>query len=142
MPPPSPFRRAVFFEVQTQLTNHVMAVLPAAVCGLVCGLLAIVFTIMNVKAGLGWGFRGPLAPIHPSAGPLLTCGLPPLLVFWFSDSPLSNCIYSVSHRAPHLNPNPAPSFFLPLSLCTAGPLPSGENTGTIFLPLISPHPEP
>ena len=39
----------VFFEVQTQLTNHVAAVLPAAVCGLVAGLLAIVFTFINLK---------------------------------------------------------------------------------------------
>lgn len=39
----------VFFEVQTQLTNHVMAVLPAAVIGLICGLLGILFTTINVK---------------------------------------------------------------------------------------------
>ena len=39
----------VFFEVQTQLTNHVMAVLPAAVIGLVSGLMAIVFTFINLR---------------------------------------------------------------------------------------------
>lgn len=39
----------VFFEVQTQLTNHVFAVLPAAVCGLVAGLMAIVFTFINLR---------------------------------------------------------------------------------------------
>lgn len=39
----------VFFEVQTQLTNHVMAVLPAAACGLISGLLAIVFTLINLR---------------------------------------------------------------------------------------------
>ena len=39
----------VFFEVQTQLTNHVFAVLPAAVCGLVSGLMAIVFTFFNLR---------------------------------------------------------------------------------------------
>jgi len=39
----------VFFEVQTQLTNHVMAVLPAAVCGLVSGLVAIAFTFINLR---------------------------------------------------------------------------------------------
>ena len=42
-------------QVQTQLTNHVMAMLPAAVCGIVCGLAAIVFTIMNLKVAR---FRG------------------------------------------------------------------------------------
>jgi chloride channel 7 len=39
----------VFFEVQTQLTNHVAAVLPAAVCGLLAGLGAIVFTFINLR---------------------------------------------------------------------------------------------
>jgi H+/Cl- antiporter ClcA len=39
----------VFFEVQTQLTNHVFAVLPAAVCGLVSGLMAIFFTFINLR---------------------------------------------------------------------------------------------
>ncbi|KAK2076390.1 hypothetical protein QBZ16_000915 [Prototheca wickerhamii] len=39
----------VFFEVYTQLNNHVVAMVPAAVCGLLCGLLAVAFTIMNLK---------------------------------------------------------------------------------------------
>lgn len=39
----------VFFEVYTQLNNHVMAMVPAALCGLLCGLLAVAFTIMNLK---------------------------------------------------------------------------------------------
>lgn len=39
----------VFFEVQTQLTNHVAAVLPAAVCGLLSGIMAIVFTFLNLR---------------------------------------------------------------------------------------------
>lgn len=39
----------VFFEVQTQLTNHVFAVLPAAICGLVSGLMAIFFTFINLR---------------------------------------------------------------------------------------------
>lgn len=39
----------VFFEVQTQLATHAMAVIPAAVCGLVAGLLAIAFTFLNLR---------------------------------------------------------------------------------------------
>lgn len=39
----------VFFEVQTQLTNHVLMVLPAAAIGIICGLCAILFTILNLK---------------------------------------------------------------------------------------------
>ena len=39
----------VFFEVQTVLSNHVAAVLPAAVIGLACGALGIIFTVMNLK---------------------------------------------------------------------------------------------
>ncbi|EFN56864.1 hypothetical protein CHLNCDRAFT_144489 [Chlorella variabilis] len=40
----------VFFEVQTQLTNHVLMVLPAAAIGIIAGLCAILFTILNLKA--------------------------------------------------------------------------------------------
>lgn len=40
----------VFFEVYTQLNNHVMAVVPAALCGAVCGALAVAFGIINLKA--------------------------------------------------------------------------------------------
>lgn len=39
----------VFFEVYTQLNNHVMAMIPGAVCGVLCGLLAIGFTVMNLN---------------------------------------------------------------------------------------------
>lgn len=39
----------VFFEVQTQLSNHVAAIVPAAVIGLACGLLGILFTVLNLK---------------------------------------------------------------------------------------------
>ena len=39
----------VFFEVQTQLATHAMAMIPAAVCGLVAGLLAILFTFLNLR---------------------------------------------------------------------------------------------
>ncbi|KAL4443355.1 hypothetical protein ABPG75_011092 [Micractinium tetrahymenae] len=39
----------VFFEVQTQLTNHVLMVLPAAAIGIICGICAILFTIINLK---------------------------------------------------------------------------------------------
>ena len=39
----------VFFEVQTQLATHAMAVIPAAICGLVAGLLAILFTFLNLR---------------------------------------------------------------------------------------------
>ena len=37
-------------QVQTQLTNHVAAMAPAAIIGLICGLLAIAFTSVNLKA--------------------------------------------------------------------------------------------
>lgn len=36
-------------QVLTPLTNHVAAVAPAAVIGVACGLLAIVFTVINLK---------------------------------------------------------------------------------------------
>ncbi len=36
-------------QVQTQLTNHVAAMAPAALIGLACGLLAIAFTAINLK---------------------------------------------------------------------------------------------
>ena len=39
----------VFFEVQAQLSNHVAAILPAAAIGLACGLLGILFTVLNLK---------------------------------------------------------------------------------------------
>ena len=36
-------------QVQTQLTNHVAAMAPAALIGIACGLLAIAFTVINLK---------------------------------------------------------------------------------------------
>ncbi|KAK9804251.1 hypothetical protein WJX72_003440 [[Myrmecia] bisecta] len=39
----------VFFEVQTQLKNHVAAMAPAIVIGIACGLLGIMFTFINLK---------------------------------------------------------------------------------------------
>ena len=38
-------------QVQTVLTNHVYAMLPAALIGIICGLLGILFTIINIKVG-------------------------------------------------------------------------------------------
>ena len=35
--------------MQTQLTNHVAAMAPAALIGVACGLLAIAFTVINLK---------------------------------------------------------------------------------------------
>lgn len=42
--------RSLLTQVQTQLSNHVAAMAPAAVIGTVCGLLAIAFTGVNLKA--------------------------------------------------------------------------------------------
>jgi chloride channel 7 len=39
----------VFFEVQTQLATHAMAMIPAAVVGLFSGLAAIAFTVLNMR---------------------------------------------------------------------------------------------
>lgn len=39
----------IFFEVQTQLANHVAAVGPAVLVGLACGVLGTAFTVLNVK---------------------------------------------------------------------------------------------
>ena len=36
-------------QVQTQLSNHVAAMIPAVIIGLVCGTLAIAFTALNLK---------------------------------------------------------------------------------------------
>jgi hypothetical protein len=36
-------------QVLTPLTNHVAAVAPAAVIGVACGVLAIMFTVINLK---------------------------------------------------------------------------------------------
>lgn len=41
----------MFFEVKTQLTNHVLMVVPAAAIGIICGVGAILFTIINLKVG-------------------------------------------------------------------------------------------
>lgn len=37
------------WQVQTVLANHVAAMAPAAVIGVLCGLLAIGFTVINLK---------------------------------------------------------------------------------------------
>lgn len=39
----------VFYEVTQVVNNHVVAVVPAAVVGLCCGLAAVVFTMVNLK---------------------------------------------------------------------------------------------
>lgn len=36
-------------QVQTQLANHMAAMAPAVVIGVICGLLAIAFTVINLK---------------------------------------------------------------------------------------------
>ncbi|KAI7836469.1 hypothetical protein COHA_009686 [Chlorella ohadii] len=40
---------SVFFEVKTQLTTHVLMVVPAAAIGIICGICAIIFTLINLK---------------------------------------------------------------------------------------------
>jgi len=40
---------ACVLQVLTPLKNHVAAVAPAALIGVACGLLAIAFTIINLK---------------------------------------------------------------------------------------------
>ena len=61
-------------QVLTPLTNHVAAVAPAALIGVACGLLAIAFTIINLKVARA---RDALLQVHPSPAcaactPLLT----------------------------------------------------------------------
>lgn len=41
--------RLAVVQVLTPLTNHVAAVAPAALIGIACGMLAIVFTVINLK---------------------------------------------------------------------------------------------
>lgn len=36
-------------QIQTQLANHVAAVGPAILVGIACGVLATVFTVLNIK---------------------------------------------------------------------------------------------
>ncbi|CAL8466168.1 g5704 [Coccomyxa elongata] len=78
----------VFFEVLTPLTNHVAAVAPAAVIGVACGLLAIAFTVINLKvarlriallqARKGWRMAEPciLMGLFVTAGMLLPLAFP------------------------------------------------------------------
>lgn len=40
-------------QVKTQLSSHVLMVVPALAIGAVCGLCAILFTIINLKVGCG-----------------------------------------------------------------------------------------
>ena len=61
-------------QVLTPLTNHVAAVAPAALIGVACGLLAIAFTIINLKVARA---RDALLQVHPLAAcaactPLMT----------------------------------------------------------------------
>ena len=60
----------MFFEVQTVLSNHVAAVLPAALIGLACGVCGILFTVMNLKVTrlreLYIGVRSCLHPATPA----------------------------------------------------------------------------
>jgi chloride channel 7 len=39
----------ITFEVQSQITSHAVNLLPAMVVGVVCGGLAILFTVFNMK---------------------------------------------------------------------------------------------
>ena len=52
-PLPAPALRSPPFPSCLQLTNHVLMVLPAAAIGIICGIGAILFTLMNLKVG-GW----------------------------------------------------------------------------------------
>jgi hypothetical protein len=51
-PPPS-----WWLQVQTQLASHVMAMAPAAVVGIICGVGAILFTVINLKVSLWLGVQ-------------------------------------------------------------------------------------
>ena len=42
-------QKTILLQVLTPLKNHVAAVAPAALIGVACGLLAIAFTIINLK---------------------------------------------------------------------------------------------
>ncbi len=58
----------MFFEVQTVLSNHVAAVLPAALIGLACGVCGILFTVMNLKVTrLRELYIGVRSCLHPAA---------------------------------------------------------------------------
>ena len=48
-------------QVQTQLANHVAAVLPAILVGLACGVLGTIFTVLNVKV-VRW--RDAIIQVH------------------------------------------------------------------------------
>lgn len=50
-------------QVQTQLANHVAAVLPAILVGLACGVLGTIFTVLNVKV-VRW--RDAIIQVRPA----------------------------------------------------------------------------
>lgn len=55
----------VFYEVTQVVSNHVVAVIPAAVVGTACGLAAVAFTIVNLKcARLRSRVIGVRLPVH------------------------------------------------------------------------------
>jgi chloride channel 7 len=43
------FTQDIVFEAGLEISGHILAVIPAAVVGLVCGLVGIVFTLLNLK---------------------------------------------------------------------------------------------
>ena len=66
-------------QVQTQLANHVAAVGPAIVIGTLCGLLGMVFTVLNLKVmrlrdatlqvrrpSCGHHWLGAIMPLNPA----------------------------------------------------------------------------
>ena len=79
----------VFFEVRTQLANHVAAMVPAVLIGALCGAIAIAFTAVNLRVARaretflahrprGWRVAEPLllmalfasaSILRPAAGP-------------------------------------------------------------------------
>ena len=96
-------------QVKTQLTNHVLMVVPAAAIGIVCGLCAILFTIINLKVGAPCALPAAAAAQRKAAGaPLLGGGVGQ------SCRPSSTCrrvgAPSTAHwssRSPCRLPNPA-----------------------------------
>lgn len=63
---------AVSLQVQTQLANHVAAVLPAILVGLACGVLGTIFTVLNVKVVR---LRDAVIQVHSASSVLPYSGL-------------------------------------------------------------------
>eukprot|EP00873_Tetraselmis_striata_P043550 jgi/Tetstr1/463814/TSEL_008628.t1 len=62
----------ITFEVQSQITSHAVNLLPAMVIGVVCGGLAILFTVFNIKvARLRAALAGPDKPFNRMLEPIL-----------------------------------------------------------------------